>query len=96
MKFQTKHLNDINPYFYRTPLHIAIDNKSSEIVKLLLQNKEININEKNKVQFNFWMTFWFNADGFFYINSWKTAMDLANNHYDLNEIKSIINEYIHK
>lgn len=53
MKFQTKHLNDINTYFNRTPLHIAIDNKSSEIVKLLLQNKEININEKNKVQFNF-------------------------------------------
>ena len=30
-------------YFYKTPLHFAVENEYLEILKLLLKNKKINI-----------------------------------------------------
>ena len=35
--------------FYKTALHIAVENKSTDIVKLLLSNEKININIKDYI-----------------------------------------------
>lgn len=43
------HLNDITKWyiFNRTPLHIAIENNNNEIVKLLLENPKLDVNQES-------------------------------------------------
>ena len=45
MKFKIISFNKIILYyFYKTPLHLAVEKGYLEIIKLLLKNKDININ----------------------------------------------------
>ena len=48
MKFKKYHLIKFKITFYKTPLHLAVERQNIEIVRLLLKNKNININIKDE------------------------------------------------
>ena len=47
MKFNNIYFNEISIYFYQTPLHLSVKKGCLEIIKLLLENKKINIQAKD-------------------------------------------------
>lgn len=74
-------------FFKATPLHYAVFFCRTEIVKLLLLNKDIDVNIKNKVSFTLNQV-WPGISRFFFI-LWKTPIDLTRNE----AIKNLIIEH---
>lgn len=44
--------NYIAFFYFNNSLHLAVEENEKDIVKLLLECKDININAKNQIQFN--------------------------------------------
>lgn len=81
-------------YFNKTALHISAANENIDIVKLLLQNKRINVRVVDEIFFLF-----FNKISTFFILMicldffWKTPAGVTKNQEIINLIKSInVNE----
>ena len=47
MKFKIISFNEIIKYFYKTALYLAVEKENIEIVKLLLNNNQLDINFLN-------------------------------------------------
>lgn len=51
------YLNEINKQFYKTPLHIAVEEGNSDILKLLLDEKGLDVNIQDHIQKIIWIKF---------------------------------------
>lgn len=51
--FKILYLNGVLIFIYKTPLHIASEKNHLEIVQILLENKKIRVDVKDKISYHF-------------------------------------------